>query len=140
MTTKAEQITDAIFAILEAEPILVDGNVWRSRLRPIKTGTDFAIVLRGGPDIRGSETTLNRHSRELNLTVEVYARGDVPDQLADPKVELVIDRVLADRTLAGLCDDIQIGNKVPSWETRDTELVVIDLQVIVDYEQSNDSL
>ncbi len=141
MNTRAEFITEAILALLKDEPELVDGNVWRSRLRPIPTGSNFAIVVRQGRDLRINEsTTIGNYSRQAAVLVEIYARGDVPDQLADPIVHEVVKRVMVDTNLGGLSDDILVGNKQPDWSARDTDLVAIDLEFIVTYQLPTNEL
>jgi len=141
MNTRAESITEAIKVLLEGSPSLASGNVWRSRLRPIPAGSNLAIVVRQGRDIRINEsTTIGNYSRQAVVMVEVYARGDIPDQLADPVVRSVVGRVMADTSLGGLCDDILVGNKEPDWSARDTDLVAIDLEFIVSYQLPVDEL
>lgn len=140
MSTRAEQIMVLLETKLKAAPDLVDGNVWRSRLRPIPEGTDFAIVLRQGTDLRVDDATIRNVQRQLTVTVEVYARGDVPDELADPVVEDVVERMMEDTGLGGLCDDIVIGNKIPNWDSRETDLVVMDVDFLIDYEVGSGSL
>lgn len=134
MSTKAEQMMVALETKLKAAPTLVSGNIWRSKLRPIPEGTNLAIVLRQGPDLRVENTTIGRRQRQLNVVVEIYARGDVPDLLADPVVESVVQRVMSDRSLGGLCDDIIIGDKTPEWDSRETDFVVFDCDFLIDYE------
>ncbi len=141
MNTRAENITEAILGLIKAEPELVDGNVWRSRLRPIPASSGYAIVVRQGRDLRLNEsTTIGNYSRQAVVMVEVYARGDVPDQLADPIVHEVVKRVMADTNLGGLSDDIYVGNKQPEWTARDTDMVAIDLEFIVTYQLPFDEL
>lgn len=140
MSTRAEQIIAALFTKLEAAPVLVSGNVWRTKLRPIPRAADLAIIIRRGQDLRVADVTLKTHARQLSAFVEIYARGDVPDELADPVVESVIDRVMADRNLSGLCDDISIGNVLPDWAARDEDLVVMIVEFLVDYEIENSGL
>lgn len=140
MSTRAEQIIAALFSKLEAAPVLVSGNVWRTKLRPIPKGTDFAIVIKRGQDLRVADATTKTHFRQLTAPIEIYARGDVPDELADPVIESVVNRVMADRTLSGLCDEISIGNVLPDWAARDEDLVMMDLAFLVDYEIGNSVL
>lgn len=138
--TRAEQLTAAIFTALTTPTALANGNVWRSKLRPIPQESDLAIVVRQGADSRGQATTIENVQRQLVVTTEIYARGDIPDQLADAVIEDVITRVLADRSLGGLCDNIVPGNRVPEWAARDTDLVVVDVDFLIDYETSNSNL
>jgi hypothetical protein len=140
MSTRTEQITEAIFNLLNADPKPANGEVHRSRLRKFTDSTTYAVVVRQGTDLRLNETTINRSQRQLRVSTEIYARGDIPDKLADAVIEEVVDRVLADRNLGGLCDDILPGNRVPDWAARDTDLVVVDLEFIIDYEVLNGEL
>ncbi len=140
MTTKAEAITAAIFNLLTAPTALAGGNVYRSRIRKVPEDNATAIVVRQGADVRVGESTLAKTQRQISVATEIYARGDVPDQLADPLVEAVMIRLMADRTLDGLCDDILPGNRTPEWAARDTDLVVIDLEFVIDYEVFNEEL
>lgn len=140
MSTRAKSIKDAIAALLTASTPLASGNVFESRLRKLQDEYALAIVVRRGPDVRIGPTTLDRTQRQLLVGVEVYARGDIPDDLADPVMEAIVDRVMADRELGGLCDDISIGNVVPDWAARDSDLVVMDMEFLVDYEISNGDL
>ncbi len=135
MTTRAESITEAIKTLLQATPTLADGNVWRSRLRPIPSGSDSAIVVRQGRDVRLNDaTTIGHYTRQTVVMVEVYARGDVPDQLADTVVQSIVGRIMADTSLGGLCDDIMVGNKELDWSARDTDLVAIDIEFAAVYQ------
>lgn len=133
MTTRAELIVAKLFDQLKAAPKLVYGNVWRSRLRPIPQDADAAIVIRQRDDGRSDESTVSSQYREVTVAVEVYARGDVPDSIADPIVEAVVARMLQDMTLGGLCYQIELGNKSLDWAARDTDLVAVDLDFKVSY-------
>lgn len=140
MTSRAEAIVAAIFTLLSTDTDYADNNVWRTRLRPIPAGKNLAIVVRQGPDTNGEAITLRNVFRQLRVTVEIYARGDVPDQIADALVVEVVSRLTEDTTLSGLCDDVLPGNKVPNWEARDTDLVMMDLDFLIDYEVARDAI
>jgi hypothetical protein len=140
MSTRAKSIVNAIKGLLEATTPLAGGNIFQSRLRKLQAEYDLAIVVRRGPDVRIGPSTLNKTQRQLSVITEIYARGDIPDDLADPVMEGVVARVLANRELSGLCDDIAVGSVVPDWEARDSDLVVMDLEFIVDYEIGNEEL
>lgn len=129
-----------VFTELSASPVLASGNIWRSRLRPIPEGTNTAIVVRQGDDYRNDQTTLGKYQRLLNVSIEVYSRGDVPDSLADGLVESVVTRMMNDRSMGGLCDDVKLGNKTLQWESRDTDLAVIDITFEVEYETADEVL
>jgi hypothetical protein len=140
MSTRAEQIIDEFMDVLTTPTSVASGAVWRSRWRPIPEGTALAVVVRRKTDARLGPTTLDRQQRQLQVAVEVYARGDEPDALADPLIEAVMARVMADRTLGGLCDDIEVDSVDPEWAARDTDLVVMDLTFNVQYEIANTEL
>ena len=140
MSTRAEQIIDEFMDVLTTPTSVASGAVWRSRLRPIPEGTALAAVVRRKTDVRLGPATLGLQQRQLQVAVEVYARGDEPDALADPLIEAVMARVMADRTLGGLCDDIEVDSVDPEWAARDTDLVVMDLTFNVQYEIANTEL
>ncbi len=140
MATKAEQITAAIYALLSEPTAVVVDATWRSRLKRIPQNIDRAVVVRKGLDRKENLTTLGRHHRIVSQSVEVYVRGDEPDLLADPIVKTVVNRVLSDRTLSGLCDDIQVDSVSPEWESADTDLVVMEIAFSVLYESSDNAL
>ena len=140
MSTCAEQIIDEFMDVLTQPTSVASGAVWRSRLRPIPEGTVLAAVVRRKQDIRLGDSTMDRQMRQLAVTVEIYARGDEPDSVADPLIEAVMTRVMADRSLGGICDDVEVDSVDPEWAARDTDLVVMDLTFNVRYEVANTAL
>lgn len=140
MSTRAEQIIDEFMDVLTLPTSVASGAVWRSRLRPIPEGTALAVVVRRKPDIRLGDSTMDRQMRQLAVTVEIYARGDEPDSVADPLIESVMSRVMADRSLGGLCDDVEVDSVDTEWAARDTDLVMMDLTFNVRYEIANTAL
>ena len=140
MSTRAEQIIDEFMDVLTQPTSVASGAVWRSRLRPIPEGTALAAVVRRKADIRLGDSTMDRQMRQLAVTVEIYARGDEPDSVADPLIESVMTRVMADRSLGGLCDDVEVDSVDTDWAARDTDLVVMDLTFNVRYEVANTAL
>jgi len=140
MSTRAEQIIDEFIDVLTLPTSVASGAVWRSRMRPIPEGAALAVVVRRKQDVRLGDATLGRQQRQLAVTVEIYARGDEPDALADPLIESVMSRVMADRSLGGLCDDVEVDSVDPEWAARDTDLVVMDLTFNVRYETDSTGL
>jgi hypothetical protein len=140
VSTRAEQIIEALKNLLTAAPQIAGGNIWRSRLRPIPAGKALAIVVKRGNESRLERTTIGNYMRQLSVNVEIYARGDVPDQLADGLIEECLSRVMADREFGGLADDTELGGIGAEWDQKDTDLVVMDMEFLVTYEVAETSL
>lgn len=134
MTTKAEQIMAAVFTKLNTPTAVVVGATYRSRMRAIEQSKPRAVNLRRRADTRGEASNIGRHFRQLAISVEVYAKGALPDSGADSTMETIVTRLMADRTLGGLCDDIKIGDVVPDWVDNESDMVVMDMEFLIDYE------
>ncbi|HSH98877.1 MAG: hypothetical protein ACAH07_06010 [Methylophilaceae bacterium] len=139
MSTKPELIQTAIFNKLSAAPPLA-GVIWRSRLRPIPENKASAIVMRPGTVGEPDLIVLGQYRWVLNLAIEFYGRGDVPDSITDPIIEAAFTRIAADRTLGGICDDILPGRREWDFESRDTDLVVAILELNIEFTTSEATL
>jgi hypothetical protein len=104
MTSRREQILSYVAdALAEAEG--VNGRVYRSRVEAFSREEAPAIVIEPGQDSARTYSTC-KLDWTLELLVVVYARGPIPDQLADPIVVDAHSRLMADRSLGGLAIDI----------------------------------
>lgn len=109
MTTKREQILTAIAAAL-AGTTGVGTRIYRSRVEAFSRGESPAISLEPINDTPDTFTSLPTVDRSLTLLIAVIIRGAIPDQLADPVVESLHSKVMADQGLGGLAMDIIPGN------------------------------
>ncbi len=83
---------------------LCGGRVYRSRQEQLPALP--AIVIRPETENDPGEM-LTVSDSTLTVAVEIYARGDIPDQAADPVLTAALSALRADSTL-GLGSDVQI--------------------------------
>ena len=106
MTTKRESILTAIAATLVGTTG-VSTRIYRSRVEPITRGESPAIVIEPISDSAQQNTALPTLDWSLVVRVAVIVRGNIPDQLADPTVESLHAKMMADLTLGGYAIDVQ---------------------------------
>ena len=106
MTTKREEILTAIAAALVGTTG-VSTRIYRSRVEPITRGESPAIVIEPISDSAQQNTALPTLDWSLVVRVAVIVRGNIPDQLADPTVESLHAKMMADLTLGGYAIDVQ---------------------------------
>ena len=106
MTTKREQILDRIITVL-AGTTNVSTRIYRSRVVPLARSESPALVVEPISDQATQNTSLPTLDWSLQVRVAVIVRGDVPDEVADPIVESLHSKLMADLTLNGHAIDVQ---------------------------------
>jgi hypothetical protein len=106
MTTKRESILADIASSL-AGTVQVGTRIYRSRVVPLSRGESPAIVVEPVSDTAEQNTSLPTLDWSLTVRVSVICRGAVPDQQADPIVEDMHSKIVADLTLGGYAIDVQ---------------------------------
>ena len=106
MTTKRETIIAAVRTALIGTTG-VSTRIYRSRVEPITRGESPAIVVEPLSDTAQQNTALPTLDWSLTVRVAVIVRGAIPDQVADPIVESLHAKIMADLTLGGYAIDIQ---------------------------------
>jgi hypothetical protein len=106
MTTKRETILAAVRTALTGTTG-VNTRIYRSRVEPIAREESPAIVVEPLNDTASQNTSLPTLDWAMTVRVTVIVRGAVPDQQADPIVESLHSRLMADLTLGGYAIDIQ---------------------------------
>jgi hypothetical protein len=106
MTTKRESILTAIAAALVGTTG-VSTRIYRSRVEPITRGESPAIVIEPISDNAQQNTSLPTLDWSLVVRIAVIVRGNIPDQLADPTVQSLHSKLMADLTLGGYAIDIE---------------------------------
>ena len=106
MTTKRETIIASIRSALIGTTG-VSTRFYRSRTEPITRGESPAIVVEPLTDTAAQNTSLPTLDWSLTVRVAVIVRGAIPDQIADPVVESLHAKIMADLTLGGYAIDIQ---------------------------------
>ncbi len=104
--TKREQILAAIRTAL-TNTTGVGTRIYRSRVEPLARQESPAIIVEPMKDRCEQNTSLPTLDWSLLVRVAVIIRANVPDQAADPVVESLHSRLMADLTLGGLAIDIQ---------------------------------
>ena len=106
MATKRETILAAIRTALTGTTG-VSSRIYRSRVEPLARGESPAIVVEPVNDTAQQNTSLPTLDWSLTVRVAVIVRGAIPDQLADPIVESLHAKLMADLTLGGVAIDVQ---------------------------------
>jgi hypothetical protein len=139
MATKREQILTAITTAL-ATTTGVSGRVYRSRVTAVQRAESPAIVVEPISDTPTQNTSLPTLDWRMRVRVSVIVRGDVPDQLADPVIESMHTKMVADLTLGGLAIDVQPDEVSFTLVDADQPAGVIFNDYIVQYRTSVASL
>jgi len=139
MATKREQILAAIGTAL-ATTTGVSGRVYRSRVTAVQRAESPAIVVEPISDTPTQNTSLPTLDWRMRVRVSVIVRGDVPDQLADPVIESMHAKMVADLTLGGLAIDVQPDEVSFNLVDADQPAGVIFNDYIIQYRTSVASL
>lgn len=131
--TKREQILAAIATTL-AGATGVSSRIYRSRQEAFGRSESPAIVIEPAPDSPSPEPVSTcKIDWTLNVSIAVYARGTVPDQVADPVILSLHSKLMADRTLGGLAMDIYPASVDPQFDAGDLATAWIVCSYIVRY-------
>lgn len=118
-TTKREQIIAAIATALD-DVEAVNGRIYRSRVEAFARNEAPALVIEPGVDTAAPERVSTcKIDWTLNVILAVYTRGNIPDQLADPIILDIHEKLLTDQTLGGLVMDIWPSNHDPQFAAAD---------------------
>jgi hypothetical protein len=104
--TKREQILAAIRTALTGTAG-VGNRIYRSRVEPLARQESPALIVEPVKDTPAQNTSLPTLDWSFVVRVAVIVRANVPDQAADPVVESLHSKLMADLTLGGLAIDIQ---------------------------------
>jgi hypothetical protein len=132
--TKRENILAQLVTTL-ASTTGVDGRVYRSRVEPMARGEMPALVIEPVSDTP-EQTTVATLDWTLQARVSVLVRGAVPDQLADPIVEDVHAKIMADQSLNGYAIDVLPGGVSFEMVEADQPAGVIGLDFEIRYRTS----
>jgi len=138
VSSKREQILAAIEATL-AGTAGVGSRIYRSRVDAFSRNEAPAIVVEGG---RETATVISNCKLDwtLDVLVAIYARGAVPDQLADPVRVSAHAKLMADRSIGGLAMDIVPISVDPQLEAADQPAVWMVCTYQVRYRTSVEDL
>jgi hypothetical protein len=139
MTTKREQVLSAIATAL-ASTAGVSGRVYRSRVTAMQRAESPAIVIEPISDTPSQNTSLPTLDWRMRVRVTVIVRGETPDQLADPIIEDMHAKMVADLTLGGYAIDVQPDEVTYNMLDADQPAGVIFNDYIVQYRTTVASL
>jgi hypothetical protein len=131
MTTKRETILAAVRTALTGTTG-VGTRIYRSRVEAFARAETPAITIEPISDEASIDTSLPTLTWRLGVRIAVIVRGNIPDQLADPIIESLHSKLMADLTVGGNAMDIQPINV--SWELvesdQPTGVVMCDYRVL----------
>ena len=114
----------------------VGTRIYRSRVEPMARAESPAIVVEPVNDTAEQNTSLPTLDWSLTVRVAVIVRGNIPDQLADPIVEDLHSKLMADLTLGGYAIDIQPQSVSFEMVEADQPAGVISCDYLVRYRTS----
>ncbi|WP_025041026.1 hypothetical protein [Nitrosospira briensis] len=117
MPSKREQILSALVTLLTGTTP-AGASVFRSRVTAIGRDESPAIIVRPEEDIPEKQFA-GVTIATLAVAIDVYTRGDVPDQLADPIIVAAHARIMVDPTLGGLASLTLQGPA--KWESHEAD-------------------
>lgn len=106
MTTKRELILSEIASRL-ASTDGVDGRVYRSRVTAVARAESPMIIIEPVRDTAEQFTSLPKLDWTLRVKVVVVVRSDSATTDADPIIESLHSKIMADLTLGGYAQDVQ---------------------------------
>jgi len=135
MTTRRESILTAVATALTGTTG-VSTRIYRSRVEPLSRGESPAIVIEPISDTAEQNTSLPTLDWSLTVRISVIVRGAIPDQLADPIVESLHSKLMADLTLGGVAIDIQPQSVNFEMVEADQPAGVISCDYLIRYRSS----
>ena len=124
MPTLREQILTNIRTTLTGTTG-VGTRIYRSRVEPLARAESPAIIVEPVSDTPTQNTSLPTLDHALLVRIVVIMRNAVPDQAADPILDSLHKKLMADLTVGGLAIDIQPGPTEFTLEQADTAVGVI---------------
>ena len=139
MTTKRETILARITTVL-AGTTGVSDRIFRSRTTAFTRTETPSIVIEPQSDSVEQNTSLPTLHHTLSVTISVIVRSATPNQTADPVVENMHSRLMADLTLNGNAIDIQPANTTFEFIDADQAAVVVGGNYDIIYRTNIDDL
>jgi len=135
MTTRRETILAAVRTALTGTTG-VSARIYRSRVEPMARAESPAIVIEPLQDQAAQNTSLPTLDWSLTVRISVIVRGVVPDQQADPIVQDMHSKLMADLTLGGYAIDVQPQGVTFEMVEADQPAGVISCDYLIRYRTS----
>jgi len=139
MTTRREDILAAIRTKL-TDTTNVGTRIYRSRVEPLSRGESPALVIEPLTDTPVQNTSLPTLDWTLRVRISVIVRSSTPDQTADPIIESLHSKLMADLTLGGEAIDIQPAQTTFNFFEADQAAGVVFCEYEVRYRTDVDDL
>lgn len=139
MTTKRETILARIKTVL-AGTTGVSDRIFRSRQTAFTRGETPSLVIEPQNDSVEQNTSLPTLHHTLGITISVVVRSTTPHQTADPVVESLHSRIMADLTLNGNAIDVQPADTSFNFIDADQTGLVVECNYNIIYRTNVDDL
>ena len=117
----------------------VGTRIYRNRSEPLARNETPALMVTSEMDTP-EEEVLGIHTRTLDLILSVFVRGNSPEGLADPVVESMHSKIMADHTLGGLALDINAGPTKFDFMEADMPAGIVSSRYTITYRTQVNSL
>lgn len=135
MATCREAILNAIATTL-AGTTGVGSRIYRNRAEPLSRAESPAIVIEPANDLAQQNTSLPTLDWTLRVRIVVISRATLADQAADPTIESLHAKLMADLTLGGLAIDVQPAQVTFDFVEADVPAAVIACEYDIRYRTS----
>ncbi len=132
MTTKREDILAAIRTAL-TDTTGVGTRIYRSRVEAVTRAESPALVIEPLTDTPVQNTALPTLDWTLRVRISVIVRGATPDSVADPTIQSLHAKLMADLTLGGEAIDVQPAQTTFNFFEADNPAGVIFCEYDVRY-------
>ncbi len=139
MTTKRETILARIATVLSGTTGVSD-RIFRSRQTAFTRSETPSLIIEPQSDSVEQNTSLPRLHHTLAVTISVVVRSATPQQTADPVVESLHSRLMADLTLNGNAIDVQPAETTYNFTDADQTGLVIGCNFNIIYRTNIDDL
>ena len=139
MTTKRETILARIATVL-AGTTGVSDRIFRSRQTAFTRSETPSLIIEPQSDTVEQNTSLPTLHHTLSVTISVVLRSATPHQTADPVVESLHSKIMADLTLNSNAIDVQPGETTYNFIDADQTGLVIGCNFKIIYRTNIDDL
>ena len=139
MTTRRESILDAVKAAL-AGTTSVGTRIYRSRVTALTRAESPALLVSWSNDAATQTTSLATLDHTLTIDISVIVRGDTPDEVADPIVESLHNKIMTNATLDNLISDIYLTTTTNENIDADQPAGIISCSYEIQYRTLNNNL
>lgn len=139
MATIRENILDAVKTALTGTTS-VGGRIYRSRVAALTRAESPALLLSWSSDTATQTTSLATLDHSLSIDISVIVRGETPDEIADPIVESLHNKIMSNTALNNLVMDLFLTDTTNEAYDADQPGGVITCSYNISYRTLNNNL